>query len=70
MTKKYKTTPYIFGFSGSPTIKAAIKLFNPSVTSQEELNFLLAEFDKINSTAKPPKPGIRVMIPVLDSNDE
>ena len=47
------------------TIEGLIKLFNSHSIPDTTLKQLVAEFNRQNPEAQPPKPGMEVMIPVL-----
>jgi hypothetical protein len=47
------------------TVVAALKLYNLHDVTPEEQRFLLTQYKEIN-TPENPRPGVRVMIPILE----
>lgn len=64
MDDKYITSDFQFGFSGNNhTIEGAIKYYNPNI-SRDDLTLLVKQFNELNPTATPPRPGQVVKIPI------
>ena len=60
---KYKAIPAQMRPNG--TIEGLIRYYNSHGLEQEELRYLVAEFNRLNPDAQPPKPYQLVQMPVL-----
>lgn len=47
------------------TIEALLRFYNDHIIDKQQLQYLLAEFNRANPHACPPKPGMIVDIPIL-----
>ena len=70
MTIKQRPKALFHLFMPGETVVAAIKKYNFYDVSQEEINELLKQFKACNPDLEVPRPGIRVLIPILPRHQE
>ena len=61
----YKFVPYLF-LQSNATIEAVIRNHNGMISKRKVIDQLVDAFNKANPDARPPRPGQRVQIPVLE----